>query len=281
MAMTLAPKSSTKQTVAVKQGVRYYTEAFHDTKFEPGVYEMQYLEINREMVPGFEPMEVTNDEPLEIDPNINLMVKEIEDFLGRREVFKKMGFAHKRGYLLHGPPGCGKSSTLRLLEKQFVEKFSGIVLFWTRGTVDGHYEEIRKHEPERPVMVVTEDIDRFMDYFEENILEFLDGQKGLDNFVLVATTNNLEEIPSRIKDRPSRVDRLIEVSQPNQEVRYNFLKSAGVEQKLALDLAKKTKGMSIAHLKEIVVATVCLNQDLEPVIKRLRKADMTVEENDE
>lgn len=281
MAMTLAPKAKAQQTVALKGDTRYYTEAFHTERFEPGVYELAYLEIDRQMVPGFTPLEVTNDEPMEIDPAIDSMVKEIDDFLGRREIFKKMGFAHKRGYLLHGPPGCGKSCTLRLLEKRFVEEFNGIVLFWTRGTVDAHYDEIRKHEATRPVMVVCEDIDRFMDYFEENILEFLDGQKGLDNFILVATTNNLDQVPSRIKDRPSRIDRLIKVAQPSKKVRYNFLVQAGVDEKLATTLAEKTQGLSIAHLKEVVVASVCLGQSIEPVLKRLRHADMTPTEDDE
>jgi energy-coupling factor transporter ATP-binding protein EcfA2 len=265
-----------EKTVAVQGKVNYYTQSLGRKTLASGLYKMSIATIGDERLPGFSPVEVTNDKPLEIDTGVADIVEEIGKFFDRRDVFKSMGFAHKRGYLLHGPPGCGKSSTLRLLETQFVEKYNGLVLFWDNGGALSFYVDyLRGQEPDRPIMVVCEDIDSFVQDFEESILEFLDGQKALNNFILVATTNNLNEIPSRIKDRPSRIDRVIEVKLPSEETRFQYLSQIGVAESAARDLAKRTQGLSIAKLKEIVVAVVCLEQPLGPVLERLKVADMS------
>lgn len=265
-----------KTTIAVMGKVLYYTKALETDILLPGLYKMQPVRVGDEIQPGYLPVDVNNDRPLEIDGSVQEILKEMQDFFERRHIFQEMGFSHKRGYLLHGPPGCGKSSTLRLLEEKFVSKFEGIVLFWSPGSnVEFFYEHIRDHEPTRPVMVVCEDIDGVIGQFEEGILEFLDGQKALDNFVLVATTNNLGNIPSRIKDRPSRVDRLLEIGLPSEATRYEYLRRLKVQDDVAKDLAKRTEKLSIAQLKEIVVATVCLGQPIGPVLERLKVADMS------
>lgn len=264
------------KTIAVQGKTQFYTESLNRSTLASGLYKMSGVRVGGEILPGFLPVEVTNDQPLDIDSSVSDILKEFADFFQRRPIFKQLGFSHKRGYLLHGPPGCGKSSTLRLLETRFVEEFDGIVLFWDNGSAVAHfYEHIRDHEKERPIMLVCEDIDSFMNEFEESILEFLDGQRGLDNFVLVATTNNLKNVPSRIKDRPSRVDRLIEIAKPSEATRFNYLRQVGVQEAAAKDLAKRTPDLSIAQLKEIVVATVCLGQPLPPVLERLKVADMS------
>lgn len=267
-----------QKVLAGVDGVAVYTEVQLSSRntLPNGVYRMEQVVYLGNVAYGFRPMPLSNDKPLGIDDKVNVIVKEIDIFLGRRDIYKRYGFAHKRGYLLHGPPGCGKSCTLRLLEERFIENFDGIVLFWSPGqNPRGWYEQIRAREPNRRVMLVVEDLDSQMSYFEESILEFLDGQVGLDNFVLVATTNNLDAIPSRIKDRPSRVDRLLEIGLPSEETRFMYLKSIGLDEAEAKRLAKKTKGLAIAAIKEVVIATVCLGDDIKPVLERLRKADMT------
>jgi len=265
-----------QKKIALSGKAQYYTYALDRSTLAPGLYKMRMVRLESGWTPGFEPTAVSNDEPLEIDESVKNILKEIDDFFERRSAFKKIGFSHKRGYLLHGPPGCGKSCTLRLLEKRFVEQFQGIVLYWDNGNgIQMFYEHIRDQEKSRPVMVVCEDIDSYMEAFEENILEFLDGQVGLDNFVLVATTNNINKVPSRIKDRPSRIDQVIEMGKPNESVRFEYLRKLGVVESVSKDLAHRTDGLSIAQLKEIVVATVCLGHPLGPVLKRLEVADMS------
>lgn len=268
-----------QQVVSIDEfGKRFYTTALPHAELSAGLYRMARVRLGGALIPAFDPIEMSNDKPLEIDASVGEITGEIEHFFNRRDIFKKMGFSHKRGYLLHGPPGCGKSSALRLMEESFVDRFGGIVLFWDHNpdhNAQDYVEHIRKHEPLRPIMLVCEDIDSVIRYFESSILEFLDGQQGLDNIVLVCTTNNLDAIPSRIKDRPSRIDRLLEIGKPSIAVREKYLTQLGLAPDSVTNLAARTEGLSLAQLKEIVVATICLERPLAEVMERLRVADMT------
>jgi len=50
---------------------------------------------------------------LAMDPELkNAIVDDLDRFLRRKEFYKKVGKAWKRGYLLYGPPGTGKSSLI-------------------------------------------------------------------------------------------------------------------------------------------------------------------------
>lgn len=218
----------------------------------------------------YKEIEVSNDKPIEVGNIPSLLCGEIRDFFNRRELFKKFGFAHKRGFLLYGPPGTGKSCMLRLIEDKFIKEFDGVVFVWDASmSIVTMIENFRKFEKDRAVMVVCEDIDQCIGDFETEMLEFLDGQKALDNFVMVSTTNHLENIPDRIKNRPSRIDRVIEVPPPPDFARADYLKSLGLDSAQATFIAENTQGMSMAELKEVVVSTFCLGMDVNDVLKRI------------
>uniref|UniRef100_A0A803LE77 AAA+ ATPase domain-containing protein n=1 Tax=Chenopodium quinoa TaxID=63459 RepID=A0A803LE77_CHEQI len=49
---------------------------------------------------------------LALDPELKKSVDDLDMFTRRKEFYKKIGRAWKRGYLLYGPPGTGKSSLI-------------------------------------------------------------------------------------------------------------------------------------------------------------------------
>ena len=52
-------------------------------------------------------------EKLAMDPDMKKMLKDdLDRFVRRKELYKKVGKVWKRGYLLYGPPGTGKSSLI-------------------------------------------------------------------------------------------------------------------------------------------------------------------------
>lgn len=221
----------------------------------------------------FRPSSLTNETPLGLGGVAEEVISEVKTFLKSAETYQKFGFAHKRGYLFHGPPGCGKSTLLRKLEQDFITEFDGIVILG--GINNPHaipgFQSLRAAREKRPIMIVWEDLDGRIDVFEHAVLEFLDGQAKLNNFVLVATTNNLNMVPARIRNRPSRIDRVVKVDYPVEEARFAYLQNLGVEVTLAKQITDVTDKLSMAHLKEIVIGTACLRQPLGDVVKRVRE----------
>lgn len=267
-----------RQLIQQKNGTAlYYGEATGKTGLDAGVYDMTTVAVAGQYIPAYDLITTDNDPPLDVNKMIGGLSAEIGEFFKIKEKYDRFGFAHKRGYILWGPAGCGKSSALRLLQQNFINQYQGIVLSWTgNGSVSEYYENIRANEPDRPILIVCEDVDSKIRSFETEILEFLDGQKGLKNFVLVATTNYLEAIPERIKNRPSRIDRLIEVGFPTRKAQGKYLAKLGLtEEEIApiLDAVGTTK-LSMAALKEIVIGTYCLGYKPSDVIKRLNNPEI-------
>lgn len=116
------------------------------------------------------------------------VVNEFRTFWGLRDRFSERGFLHKRGILLWGPPGSGKTTSLMLMAQEIVEKQRGIVV----QIDEPHLASIclgfiRKIEPDRPVVALMEDLDALVQrYGENNFLALLDGETQVDRIVYVA-----------------------------------------------------------------------------------------------
>jgi hypothetical protein len=55
------------------------------------------------------------------------ILKDIQNFWDRRDKYKQYNFVHKRGILMYGEPGCGKSGIIQLISKQLIDN-DGIIL---------------------------------------------------------------------------------------------------------------------------------------------------------
>ena len=207
------------------------------------------------------------------DSNSEKLLAEFEKFWQVKEAFKERGFIHKRGFLMHGPPGSGKTSTLWLMMKSLIDNMNGIILMVGHpGDAAEALQMIRKIEPERPVIAVLEDIDSLVErYGENNLLSLLDGEAQVDNIVFVATTNYPELLDRRFVDRPSRFDTIMFIGMPNDDARKLYLqtKEPSLEGKELEDWVEKSDGYSIAHLKEMIIAIKCFGQTLDEATERL------------
>lgn len=52
------------------------------------------------------------------------ILQDIKDFIGTPTWYNDRGIPYRRGYLLHGPPGCGKSSFITALAGTYLCCFS-------------------------------------------------------------------------------------------------------------------------------------------------------------
>lgn len=200
----------------------------------------------------------------------------LQVFWDAKSKFTDKGQLFKRGVMLWGPPGSGKTCTLMLLTKDIIEREGIVVLPAEPVLTTRALGEIRRIEPDRPLICILEDIDEMVDqYGEHALLALLDGETQIDNVVFVATTNYPERLDQRLVNRPSRFDEIIKIDMPSAEARSVYFRARLNKIELSdgklAGWVKDTEGLSIAHLKEIVVAVYCLGREYGETLTRLRK----------
>lgn len=116
------------------------------------------------------------------------ILEEISRFWENGAAFKKFGFLHRRGYLLYGPQGTGKSSIVQQIISDVVAR-GGIVLICENPRFfNKALATFRKAEKERNVVCIFEDIDATIKkYGEEEILSILDGSNMVDRVLNIAS----------------------------------------------------------------------------------------------
>lgn len=224
---------------------------------------------------------VNTDELYELPSDeIKNILEDIEQFWTRREVYRQYNFIHKRGILLYGDPGCGKSGIIQLCVKHIIEKMNGIVINVKDEDEVRFFSEfiptMRKIEPARPLIVILEDIDSLAgedSYSTTKLLNILDGIKQIENVVYIATTNYPEKLQERITNRPARFDRRYQVEMPSTEIREAYINSKLTKEDLdRIDLPvwlELTEGMSLSHLKELVISVIVMGKDFKDAIDHL------------
>ena len=192
------------------------------------------------------------------------------------EVRKKMetrGFLHKRGILMYGEPGSGKTCTIQMLVSMLI-KDGGIAIH----AEDPHVlasclQLVRRIEPDRPMIVILEDFDTLTDRDrrENTWLAVLDGEAQVSNVVFLATTNYIENLDKRIVDRPSRFDMILPVPMPSAKARMAYIKykEPEISNEELYKWVQASSGYSIAHLKEMILSIVCYGKTLEETCERL------------
>lgn len=220
-------------------------------------------------------MPMTLDSLLELPESASEeIVNSIDVFWKKQEHFKKHGFVWKRGVLLWGPPGGGKTSTLQLIAKR-IHNMGGISLTVTNPyAAEKALHLIRQIEPDRPLVVFLEDIDAMVqEHGESRLLALLDGELQIDKVVFVATTNYPERMDKRFINRPSRFDIVKKIGMPSESARELYLTTKNprlIEDPSELKLwVEKTKGYSIAHMKELITSVECFEVSFENALSRL------------
>src|SRR5271170_611381 len=232
----------------------------------------------------FNKTKVLTDNLIELDDSAALrVISGIETFWASKSKFDKFGILFKRGILLWGPAGSGKTATVNMLMNDLVKRGGMVVLVQSPPAAISGLKDLRRIEPDRPIIVVLEDIEEMIDnYGEHGLLGLLDGEHQVSNVVVLATTNYPERLGERIINRPSRFDEVILVDMPSAAARYRYLKHVlkdTVPEEELKTWVLATDKLSVAHLRELIVATQCLGRPYDEVVDRLKR--MKIKPNSE
>lgn len=146
------------------------------------------------------------------------IVADVKEFLVSGKWYYDRGIPYRRGYLLHGPPGSGKSSFIQALAGELDYNIA-ILNLSERGLTDDRLNHLLTIIPRR-TMILLEDADAAFSnrrsqidadgYQGANVtfsglLNALDGVASAEERILFLTTNHVERLDGALV-RPGRVD---------------------------------------------------------------------------
>ncbi|KAM0970371.1 hypothetical protein FF1_018457 [Malus domestica] len=211
---------------AEEKAVKLYTRHLWSRYNDDDVANSEWGSVNLEHPSTFDTMAM--------DPEMKKMiVEDLERFVRRKEFYKKVGKAWKRGYLLYGPPGTGKSSLIAAMANYL--KFDVYDLELTSIYSDSQLKKVLLSTTNRSILVIEDidccrvdvgnrdsDSDSDLDSDSDSdrsrvtlsgLLNFIDGLWSScgDERIIVFTTNHKDRLDPALL-RPGRMDLHIHMS---------------------------------------------------------------------
>ena len=167
----------------------------------------------------------------------------------------------RRGLLLYGAPGTGKTLTAMYLASEMPGRTAVLLTGQSLGAVGASIDLATALQP---AMVVLEDVDLVaMDRSHEPtnaiLFELLNAMDGLDedhDVIFVLTTNRADLLEPALAARPGRIDQAVELPLPDAEGRRRLLRLYGEGLQLALAsdeaLIASLEGVSPAFIRELL-----------------------------
>ncbi|KAL2905548.1 hypothetical protein RDABS01_004258 [Bienertia sinuspersici] len=250
-----------------------------------------------------------------IDPNLKSeIINDLDRFVRRKDFYRRVGRAWKRGYLLYGPPGTGKSSLIAAMANYL--RFDIYDLQLGNLIKDSDLRRLLLATANRSILVI-EDIDCTIDIknrrnkatttssgLDENgnvqvsykppeiqltlsgLLNFIDGLWSScgDERIIVFTTNHKEKLDPALL-RPGRMDMHIHMSYltfPSFRILVsNYLEFEGQhsvfdEIQRLIEVVKVTP----AQVAEELMRSEDVDEALDGVVKLLKKKKEVVDNED-
>jgi AAA+ superfamily predicted ATPase len=188
--------------------------------------------------------------------------KDFKQFFNSRETYERYDIPWRRGSLFIGPPGNGKTHTVKALINQLAQP---CIYARNLGYDDEDMALLFARARMVPCVMVFEDLDSMIT--NENrafFLNELDGFRANTGVAVLATTNHPENLDTAILERPSRFDRKYYFNLPAEAERSAYVKKWNSELQpelrfsceTAAEVVQQTEGFSFAYLKELFVAAM-------------------------
>ncbi|KAH7394500.1 proteasome-activating nucleotidase [Pyrenochaeta sp. MPI-SDFR-AT-0127] len=202
------------------------------------------------------------------------LIEDVQGFFDNRELYKQFAMPWKRGVILHGVPGNGKTVSIKALMGSLYDRSDSIPSLYVKSfetscnTEQYAIRKIFQHaRNQAPCLLIFEDLDSLVnDDIRSYFLNEVDGLESNDGILMIGSTNHLDKLDPAISKRPSRFDRKYHFKIPGEEERRLYaeywrgklVKNETVEfpEEVSGIVAKLTEGFSFAYLKELFVMSL-------------------------
>jgi chaperone BCS1 len=185
-------------------------------------------------------------------------------FLESKHWYEQMGIPYRRGYLLHGPPGCGKTSFCHVLASALQLDVCTMSLA-SKDIDDQGLVGMMRDAPLRSV-IMLEDVDavftkrdntdRGSNVTFSGLINAIDGVASQEGRILIMTTNHAEKLDPALL-RPGRCDVKILFDRASREqLRAMYLRFfPGCEDRAARFAdSLPARGLSLAQVQNYLVS---------------------------
>jgi cell division protease FtsH len=211
-----------------------------------------------------------------LDPAVKKEIRQnTVGFLKKCRQLERYGIPSRRGIILAGEPGTGKTTILKALMSE-AENITCVAAGAYGLLLDGFISSFFEIAQDlSPTIIFIEDIDligQIRDHFSRGtpaLLDLLAEQDGISEktaIVTIATSNSLETLDKALRDRPSRFDRVFKITNPSREQRMEMIER--MSEKIPLSepvkeyIANATNGYTPAHLQEVLHVMVIAQDNI-------------------
>lgn len=204
------------------------------------------------------------------------LIDDVQSFFDNRSLYQDFAVPWKRGVILHGVPGNGKTLSIKALMASLYARADPIPSLYVKS-----FERVCQTEQYAirqifqmarnmaPCLLIFEDLDSLLkDDIRSYFLNEVDGLESNDGILMIGSTNHLDKLDPAISKRPSRFDRKYHFKIPAEEERRLYAEywrkkllnndTVDFPEELCEVIAKLSEGFSFAYLKELFV-TALLN----------------------